>query len=91
MILIQILKDYLKPKIEQNAALQEVTVDENTKHLCLVSSVAICHILKTHTVKLDAEDYHKLFMALSLWSDSEGETCSAFDRLLHNFPDSHWR
>lgn len=90
-ILMQILRDYLKPKIEQNAALREVNVDEKTKLLCLVSSVAICHIITSHKVQLDVEDYHKLFMSLSLWSDTEEDTCSAFDKLLRNFPDAHWR
>lgn len=90
-ILIQILRDYLKPKIERNATLQEVNVDEKTRLSCLVLSVAICHIITSHNVQLDIEDYHKLFMSLSLWSDTEEKTCSAFNKLLHNFPDAHWR
>ena len=90
-ILIQILRDYLKPKIEQNATLREVDVDEETRLSCLVLAVAICHIITSHKVQLDVEDYHKLLMSLSLWSDTEENTCSAFNKLLHNFPDAHWR
>ena len=90
-ILIQILRDYLKPKIEQNASLQEVDVDEKTRLSCLVSAVAICHVIISYKVQFDGEDYHKLFMSLSLWSDTEVNTCSAFNKLLRNFPDAHWR
>jgi len=90
-IVIQILRDHLKPKIEQNAALQEVDVDEKTRLSCLVSAVTICHIITWHKVQLDVEDYHKLFMSLFLWSDPEENTCSAFNNLLHYFPDTHWR
>lgn len=90
-ILIQILRDYLKPKLGQNATLREVNVDEKTRLSCLVSAVAICHIITLHKVQLDVEDYHKLFMSLSLWRDTEENTCSAFNKLLHNFPDVHWR
>ena len=90
-ILIQILRDYLKPKIQQNASLQEVDVDEKTKLSCLVLAVAICHVIITHKVQLDIEDYHKLFMSLSLWSDNEVNTCSAFTKLLRSFPEAHLR
>ena len=90
-ILIQILRDYLKPKIEQNASLQEVDVDEKTRLSCLVSAVAICHVIISHKVQLDVEDYHKLFKTLSLWSDNEVITCSAFNKLLRSFPDAHLR
>ena len=90
-IFIQILRDFLKPKIKEIATLQELDVDEETKLSCLVLAVAICHIIASHQVQLDVEDYHKLLMSLSLWSDTEEKTCSAFNKLLHNFPDVHFR
>ena len=90
-IFIQILKDYLKPKLEHIASLRAATEDDEQKLLCLVSSVAICYLLTSHKVQLNCEDYHDLFMSLSLWPDPERETCSAFDRLLKHFPGEHWR
>lgn len=65
--------------------------DEKTRLSCLVVSVAFCHIITSQKIQLDVGDYHRLFTSLSLWSDTEENTCSAFHKLLRNFPDAHWR
>lgn len=82
----QILRDFLKAKIDQNASPQSVAQDDNKKIHRLVSSVAIAHVLVSHKVRLDPEDYAKLFSSLILWQDANEKNCTALRCLVGHFP-----
>ena len=77
-------------KIEQNTLPPSEVKDKN-KVLRLVSSVAIAHVLVSHKVRLDADDYVKLFSSLILRRDPKEMTCTAFERLLSHFPSKEWQ
>lgn len=79
------MKKFLQPKIHENASLQSA-VEENKKIRRLVSSMAIAYVIHTHHVVLDREDYAKLFPSLILERDQNGQTCTAYDKLLTHFP-----
>ena len=76
----------MKAKIDQNALPLSVPQDNNKKIHRLVSSVAIAHVLVSHRVRLDPEDYAKLFSSLILWKDPNEKTCTALRGLLGQFP-----
>ena len=77
------MKDYLQPKIDQNASPQPKDVLNNkSKSFRLVSSVAIAHVLNAYNVHLDARYYEKLFSSLILSGEPNEKTCNAFASLL---------
>ncbi|KAK2555497.1 E3 ubiquitin-protein ligase rnf213-alpha [Acropora cervicornis] len=83
----KILREWLTAKIKKNALPVPPGKDNRSKEIdCLVSSLAITHVLVSNKVHLDFDDYVNLLSSLILRRDPDKESCSALQKLLALFP-----